>query len=60
MIFVDTSVWIKFFNGVNATSVRLLEALIAGEEEVCLSDYILTEILQGFKQDRDFRNGVTH
>jgi predicted nucleic acid-binding protein len=54
MILVDTSVWIEFFNGIGATGVRMLEELIEWEEDVCISDYILTEVLQGFKRDRDF------
>lgn len=54
-ILVDTSVWINFFNGINTLTVDLLEELVEAEEEVCISEYILTEVLQGFKQDRDFK-----
>ena len=54
MILVDTSVWITFFNGISTVPVDLLQDLIEGEEDVCISDYILTEILQGFKKDEDF------
>jgi predicted nucleic acid-binding protein len=50
MILVDTSVWINFFNGINTLTVDLLEELVEAEEEVCISEYILTEVLQGFKQ----------
>jgi len=60
MILVDTSVWIKFFNGVDAVSVRLLEDLIDAEEEVCISEFILTEVLQGFKKDGDFELARHH
>lgn len=60
MILIDTSVWIKFFNGVDAISVRLLEDLVEAEEEVCISDFILTEVLQGFKKDGDFELARHH
>ena len=60
MILVDTSVWIEFFNGVDTTGVRMLGDLIELEEEVCISDHILTEVLQGFRRDRDFELAQKH
>jgi predicted nucleic acid-binding protein len=60
MILVDTSVWIKFFNGIDAISVRLFEDLVEAEEEVCISEFILTEVLQGFKKDEDFELARHH
>ena len=60
MILVDTSVWIKFFNGIDAISVSLLEDLVEAEEEVCISEFILTEVLQGFKKDGDFELARHH
>ncbi len=60
MILVDTSVWIDFFNGINSVVVRLLEDLIKSEEETCISKYILTEVLQGFKNDREFESARKH
>lgn len=60
MILVDTSVWIEFFNGADTSSVRLLEDLVEAEEDVCISAYILTEILQGFRKDRDFAAAKKH
>jgi predicted nucleic acid-binding protein len=60
MILVDTSVWIHFFNGVDSRSIRLLEGLLDAEEEICLSGIILTEVLQGFKNDKDFETAQRH
>lgn len=60
MILVDTSVWIEFFNGIDSVVVHLLEDLIGAEEEVCISEFILTEVLQGFKNDRDFELARKH
>lgn len=54
MILVDSSVWIDFFNGrVTAETDALDRAL--GREPVLIGDLILTEILQGFRGDGDYR-----
>lgn len=53
MILIDSSVWIDFFNGTEGSAVSALEKLIADEEEVYLSEYILTEVLQGFRDERE-------
>ena len=60
MILVDTSVWIEFFNGIDSVAIHLLEDLIEAEEEVSISEFILTEVLQGFKNDRDFELARKH
>lgn len=54
MIVVDSSVWIDFFNGIVAPETSLLEDRL-GRELVVIGDLILTEVLQGFRRDRDFR-----
>jgi predicted nucleic acid-binding protein len=54
MILIDSSVWIDFFNGTEGKEVSALEKLISYEEEVYLSEYILAEILQGFRDDREY------
>lgn len=54
MILIDSSVWIAFFNGSEGSAVSALEMLIDNEEEVYLSEYILTEVLQGFREDREY------
>ena len=54
LIFVDSSVWIAYFNGTAEPHAnRLDEALRAGES-ICIADVVLTEVLQGFRRDRDF------
>ncbi len=60
MILVDTSGLIKFFKGVDEHKVHWLEKPILAEEEVCISDYILTEVLQGFERDKDFELARQH
>lgn len=54
MILVDTSIWIEFFNGTGSAADRLLQDLLEREEDLCISDFILVEVLQGFKKDADF------
>lgn len=54
MILVDSSVWIDYFNGIeNKETNRLDETL--GLEEVVIGDLILTEILQGFRSEKDYK-----
>ncbi len=59
-ILVDTSVWIDFFNGVSSTPRVFLRKLLEAEEEVCISNYILAETLQGFKRDGEFETARMH
>lgn len=54
MILVDTSVWIGFFNKENSSAAKRLKKLLQTEEELCLIDLILVEILQGLKEDALF------
>lgn len=54
MIVVDTSVWIDYFNGRDTPHTDRLDVLL-GDEPLAIGDLILTEILQGFRSDADFR-----
>ncbi len=54
MIFVDSSVWIDYFRGKNTPGANKLDSIL-GEELVAVGDLILTEVLQGFREDKDFR-----
>jgi predicted nucleic acid-binding protein len=54
MILVDSSVWIDYFNGVDNPFTDKLDSLL-GVELIAIGDIILTEILQGFQDDRDFK-----
>ncbi len=55
MILVDTSVWVDFLRGEDSPQRRLLHRLIEDEEDVTMTEIIVTEILQGIKNDREFR-----
>jgi predicted nucleic acid-binding protein len=54
MVLVDSSVWIDYFNGKPAVECDALDALLA-TEPVLIGDLILTEVLQGFRSDADYR-----
>lgn len=54
MIVVDSSVWVDYFNGTATEQMELLHTLL-GRELVVIGDLILTEVLQGFKSERDFK-----
>ena len=58
MILVDSSVWIDYFNGVATRETDLLDGYL-GTEPLLTGDLILTEVLQGFRTDRDFRRART-
>ncbi|AZV37505.1 MULTISPECIES: type II toxin-antitoxin system VapC family toxin [Acetobacteraceae] len=53
MILVDSSVWIDFFRGKTTPQVDLLDQML-GEDLVSIGDLMMTEVLQGFSNERDF------
>ena len=58
MIFLDSTVLIDYFNGTKNWQVEKLDLLL-GNEIIVLGDYVLTEVLQGFKSDKDFQKAST-
>jgi len=54
MILVDSSVFIDYFNGIINWHTDELNALL-GNELVITGDYILAEVLQGFRNDKDYK-----
>jgi len=54
MILVDSSVWIDYFNGVLTRETDLLDGLL-GREPVAVGDLVLAEVLQGFRNEADYR-----
>jgi hypothetical protein len=57
VILVDSSVWIDYFEGLANPQTERLDALL-GEEALAIGDLMLTEVLQGFTLDRDFRRAL--
>ena len=58
MIFLDSTVLIDYFNGKNNWQVEVLDSIL-GKELVVIGDYVLTEVLQGFRNDKEFRKAKT-
>ncbi len=57
MILVDSSVWIDYFRGVSTLQTDRLDTLL-GAEPLAIGDLILTEVLQGFVQERAFNQAL--
>ena len=54
MILVDSSVWIDYFNGNPTWQTDLLDNYLSNVP-IVMGDLILTEVLQGFKSDKDYQ-----
>jgi predicted nucleic acid-binding protein len=57
VILVDSSVWVDYFRGVSTLQTDRLDALL-GVEPLATGDVILTEVLQGFTQERAFNQAL--
>jgi predicted nucleic acid-binding protein len=53
LILVDSSVWIDYFKGTITPQTEKLDSLLASEL-LAIGDLILTEVLRGFSDERDF------
>jgi predicted nucleic acid-binding protein len=53
MMLVDTSVWIDYFNGRISAETDFLHLAIQSQE-VYVGDLVLTEVLQGFRSNKEF------
>ena len=54
MILVDSSVWIDYFNGEDNKQTNTLNDAL-GVRPVAVGDLMLAEVLQGFKDDKDYK-----
>jgi predicted nucleic acid-binding protein len=54
MIVVDSSVWIDYLTGTDNKQTNTLDNIL-GLKPVAIGDLILTEVLQGFRQDKDYK-----
>lgn len=53
MIVVDTSVWIDVLNDRDSRTARHCTELIEAGEPIALTDIVFTEVLQGFRSERE-------
>jgi hypothetical protein len=54
VILVDSSVWIDYFNGTVTPQTNTLDQLLS-REPLIIGDLILTEVLQGFADENEFK-----
>jgi predicted nucleic acid-binding protein len=54
MIVADTSAWIDFFNGVNASHTNALDYELL-HSRVAIGDLIIVELLQGFRDEKQYK-----
>jgi hypothetical protein len=59
MILVDSSVWIEYFNGKTTWQTNVLDNLLSNVP-IIMGDLILTEILQGFRSDKDYESAKSY
>ena len=55
MVLVDTTIWIDFFADKDTPQVSVLELLLTEGQDVCTCGIVLTEVLQGVRDDRVYR-----
>jgi predicted nucleic acid-binding protein len=59
LILIDASAFIEFLNRTGSREDTLIEQLISNNEDIVLTDITLTEILQGIKTEREYREVKT-
>ncbi len=59
MVLVDTTVWIDFFIDRGTPQVAVLAQLLSEGEDICTCGVILTEVLQGIREERDYERTAT-
>ena len=57
MIFVDSSVWVDYFRGASTSQTYQLDSLF-GTNSIVVGDLVLTEVLQGFPDEKDFQTAL--
>ena len=54
MTLIDTSVWIDFLAGRNTSQAKAVESLVESREDICICGVVLTEVLQGIRDDKEY------
>lgn len=55
MILIDSSVWIDLFAGRRTRQTEELGRLVRRKERLAIADLVLTEVLQGTRDERDLQ-----
>jgi predicted nucleic acid-binding protein len=56
LILIDTSAFIEFLNHTGSPLDSEIEFLLSNDEDTAIADIIMTEILQGIKDDREMND----
>ena len=59
MVLIDSSVWIDFFSARSLPHVAAMESIIEHRDDICICGIILAEVLQGIRNDSEFRKTKT-
>jgi len=59
MVIVDTTAWVDFFGGKPSAEVQMLERFLTEGKDICICGVILTEVLQGIREDTDYAKTLT-
>jgi predicted nucleic acid-binding protein len=55
MILLDTSSLIEFLNRTGSPADTAIEALISNNVDIAIAEIVLTEVLQGIRNEREYR-----
>ncbi len=53
-LLVDSTVWIDFFHGQETRQTEKLEQCIQSRDDLCCCGFVLAEVLQGIREEREF------
>jgi predicted nucleic acid-binding protein len=54
IVLVDSSVWIEYFRGTDVREAHVLHQLLEDEADLCICGPVLTEVLQGIRDDKQY------
>jgi len=55
IVLIDTSVWIEYFRRTEVREAHLLHQLLEDEADLCICGPVLTEVLQGIRDDKQYK-----
>lgn len=53
-VLVDSTVWIDYLKNVKNRQTDLLEKLILAREDICLCGFVMAEVLQGIRDEKEY------
>jgi predicted nucleic acid-binding protein len=59
-LLVDSTVWIDFFRGRENVQTEKLAQSVRDRDDICLCGFILTEVLQGIRDEKEHRSVKEH